>query len=231
MGDFVCKKLIFCVGRGGWRWAQEIFEQFGIIEENNLTKFGVRIEMESSALKDFNNSNCFISNNALEIGPLSWNGTVVPEDHIDFAISSFRSNEDRWKTDKVSFNLIGNRIFKDNGFEQTSRIGQLTFILSNDRVIKEKVSTTLNGKSKLSILPEYDWLGGAIKEISKFIPELEDKGYLHFPTIIPATSKIKIDKNLSTDVSNMFCAGETAGKPGLLFAMLSGIIAADAACK
>lgn len=230
-GDFVCKKLIFCVGRGGWRWAQEVFEQFGIVEENNVTKFGVRIEMEASALKDFNGSNCTISNDDLEVGPFSWNGTVVPEDQVDFAISAFRGNEDRWKTDKVSFNLIGNRVFTNNGFEQTSRIGQLTFILSNDRVIKEKISSSMNGKSKLSILPEYNWLNDALGKVGEFVPELKDKGYLHFPTIIPATAKINVDRNLSTDVPNMFCAGETAGKHGLLFAMTSGIIAAESACK
>jgi uncharacterized FAD-dependent dehydrogenase len=231
MGDFVCKKLIICVGRSGWRWAQAVFNQFGIVENNDVARFGVRVEMEASSLKDMNESHCTISNDSLRLGPFCWNGTVVPEDQIDFAISSFRGNEDRWKTDNVSFDLIGNREFKNNGFEQASRIGQLSFILSNDRVMKEKINAILNKKSKLSILPEYDWLSEAVVEVSKFIPELQDKGYMHFPTIIPMTAKIKLDNRLSTEVSNMFCAGESAGEYGILFSILSGIIAADYAAK
>src|SRR5271166_1250381 len=170
LGEFVCKKIIACVGRGGWRWAQELFESFGIVEENNITKFGIRVEITSSSLKDFNTSNCFIANKDLELGPFSWHGTVVPEDHIDFAISGFRGNEERWETDKTSFNLIGNRVFPNKGFEQTNRIGQLTFILSNDRILKEKISTILNGKSRLSLLPEYDWLPEAINKVAQFVP-------------------------------------------------------------
>jgi uncharacterized FAD-dependent dehydrogenase len=45
------------------------------------------------------------------------------------------------------------------------------------------------------------------------------------------TAKINLDNRLSTEVSNMFCAGESAGEYGILFSILSGIIAADYAAK
>ena len=136
--EIKCKKLIICTGRSGWRWTKSLYEAFDIITNNNYAKFGIRIECSSSVMKDFCKSNCSIFQDDLEIGPLSWAGTVIPEDHLDMAISAFRANEARWKSDKVSFNLIANRLFTNNGFEQTNRIGQLTFILANDRVIKRK---------------------------------------------------------------------------------------------
>lgn len=227
-----CKRLIIAVGRSGWRWAKALYSNFGIIDNNDIARFGVRIEASSSVMKDFNKSNCTISKgDALEIGPLSWYGTVIPEDHLNMAISAFRSNENRWKTDKVSFSLIGNRPFPSGGFEQTDRIGQLTFVLANDRIVKERVSSILTGKSKISGIHEYDWLKEELTQLSQIIPEIATKAYFHVPTILPLAPQINIGNNLETEVDGMFVAGESAGIPGILAAGIMGIAAADAVCK
>lgn len=227
-----CKKVILCFGRGGWREARDIFQKFGLVDKNDVARFGVRIEMPAHTLKDFNKSNCRIMKPSTEIGPLSWFGTVVPEDQTDVAISSFRSNENRWKTDKVSFQFIGNIPYPNEGFEQTDRIAKLTFLLSNDRIVKEKVSSIINKKNKiLSIIPEYNWLPERIREFSTIIPEILTKAYFHIPTIIPMAPSIKITNTLSTEVDGFYVAGESAGVQGLYAAAITGIIAADAACK
>lgn len=227
-----CKKLIFAVGRSGWRWATEIYNQFNIVEENDIAEFGIRFEMSSGVLKDFNKSSCTLSkDDNIKIGPFCWFGSIIPEDHIDMAISAFRSNENRWKTDRVSFTMIGNRIYPNKGFEQTDRIGKLTFVLANDRIIREKVSSILNDKSKLSIIPEYHWLKDAVNDFSEVIPDLPSKAYFHIPTIVPRVPKINISTNLETDVNGLFVAGESTGVSGILFAAITGIVAADMACK
>ena len=231
--EYRCKKLILAVGRSGWRWASEIFANFGIIDNNDVAKFGIRIELNSPNMKEFNKSNCTLTKgNDIEIGPFSWHGTVIPEDHLDMAISAFRSNENRWKTDKVSFSLIGNRPFPGTGFEQTDRIGKLTFVLANDRIIKERVSTIIAGKSKvISPIREYDWLPEVLAELSLAIPEIVTKAYYHVPTIMPLAPKINIGSNLETEVDGLFVAGESAGIHGILAAATTGIIAADSVCK
>ena len=209
-----------------------MYASLGIIDNNDTARFGIRIETNSSVMKDFNKSNCtLLKGNDLEIGPLSWYGTVIPEDHLDLAISAFRSNENRWKSDKVSFNLIGNRPFPEAGFEQTDRIGKLTFVLANDRIVKERVSAILTGKSRISIIPEYEWLKSVITELSAIIPEISTKAYFHVPTIVPSAPKINIGDNLETEVGGMFVVGESAGIHGILAAGTMGIIAADAVCK
>lgn len=230
-GEFACKKLIFCVGRSGWRWAKEIYNDFNIISDNNIAKFGIRAEMPISYMKDFNKSNCTIYNDNIEIGPFSWNGTVIPEDHVDMAISAFRGNEGRWETDKVSFNIIGNRYFKDNGFEQIDRLSKLTFILTNERISKEKISLIMNKKSKISVMSEYDWLIDEISKLTDIIPELQTRGYFHVPTIIPSAPKININKDLSTDVDGLYIAGESSGVSGILSAAMTGIICANSVSK
>lgn len=230
--QYRCKKLILAVGRSGWRWAKDLYSFFGIVENNDTAKFGIRIELNAPVMKDFNKSNCsMVKSDQIEIGPLSWFGTIIPEDHVDLAISAFRSNENRWKSDKVSFSLIGNRPFPETGFEQTDRIGKLTFVLSNDRIIKERVSHILTGKSKISIIPEYDWLKESLEELATAIPELTTKAYYHVPTITPMAPKINIGNNLASEVDGMFVAGESAGIGGILAAACTGIIAADNICK
>lgn len=230
--EYRCKKLIIAVGRSGWRWAKELYAGFGIVDNNDIARFGIRIELNAPVMKDFNKSNCTLTKgDELEIGPFSWYGTVIPEDHLDVAISAFRSNENRWKSDKVSFSLIGNRPFPETGFEQTDRIGKLTFVLSNDRIIKERVAHILTGKSKISIIPEYDWLKETITEFASAIPEIASKAYFHVPTIMPLAPKINIGTNLETEMEGMFVAGESAGIHGILSAGTMGIIAADNACK
>lgn len=230
--SYDCKKLIIAVGRSGWRWARSLYNNFGIVEDNDTAHFGVRIEANSSVMKDFNKSNCTLTKgDSLELGPFSWYGTVIPEDHLDMAISAFRSNENRWKSDKVSFSLIGNRPFPSTGFEQTDRIGKLTFVLANDRIVKERVSAILTGKSRISMIKEYDWLKEDITELAQLIPEVVTKAYFHIPTILPSVPKINIGDNLETEVDGMFVAGESAGIHGILAAGIMGIAAADAVCK
>lgn len=230
--EYRCKKLIIAVGRSGWRWAKELYSNFGIMDNNDIARFGIRIEMNAPVMKDFNKSNCTLTKGSeVEVGPFSWYGTVIPEDHLDVAISAFRSNENRWKSDKVSFSLIGNRHFPETGFEQTDRIGKLTFVLSNDRIIKERVSHILTGKSKISIIPEYDWLKETIAELAVAVPEIATKAYFHVPTIMPLAPKINLGDNLESEIDGMFVVGESAGIHGILSAATTGLMAADNVCK
>lgn len=229
--EYRCKKIIIAVGRSGWRWARDLYNSFGIVDNNDIARFGIRVETNSSIMKDFNKSNCTLTRSDLEIGPLSWFGSVIPEDHVDLAISAFRSNENRWKTDKVSFNLIGNRPFPNEGFEQTDRMGKLAFVLANDRIVKERISAILTGKSRISVIKEYDWLKPVLEEMSLIIPEIATKAYFHVPTILPSAPRINIGDNLETEVDGMFVAGESAGVHGILSAGIMGIIAVDAICK
>jgi len=226
-GEFLAKKVLIAVGRSGWRWATDIFNHFDIVENNDYATFGIHAEISASYMKEFNKSNCTISNNELSIGPFSWNGTIIPEDHVDLTISAFRSNENRWKSDKVSFKIIGRRYFENNGFEQTSRLGKLAFVLANDRLSKEKVSAIVGKRSKISVLPEYDWLVESCEQITNVIPEFMTKGYFQVPTIQPLPPKIAIGTNLETEVDDLFVAGESTGLTGLLAAAVTGSVVAD----
>jgi len=230
--EWQAKKLVMAVGRAGWRWAKEMYESLGIIESNDIARYGVRIEMTADNMCDFKGSNCCLNKGTeVEIGPISWNGTVIPEDHFDTAIAAFRSNENRWKSDKVSFNLIGSRFFEGKGFEQTDRLAKLTFVITNDRIVKERVANIMNGKAKISVIPEYRWLIDTIEELSYAIPEIKSNAYYHAPCIIPMIPQINVGSDFSTEVDGLYVCGESSGISGILVAAMSGIIVAGSVSK
>jgi len=229
-GEFTCNKLILCVGRSGWRWVTNLYKQFGIVADDDWATYGIRLEMPANALREFNKSHCILYKDNLEIGPFNWAGTIIPEDHSDLVISAFRSNEDRWRSEKVSFSLLKSIYHQNDGCAQADRIGKLSFLLSNDRVSREKVSSFLNRHSLLSLLPEYSWLYDTLFEIEKIIPNICTKGYYHIPHISPMPAKIRLGDNLESEIENMFVAGEAAGIYGIMGAAVSGVIAANSAC-
>lgn len=221
------KKVIFCIGRGGWRFAHQVFSNFGLVSNNDFARYGIRVEMPAQILRDFGSSTCTITKDDIEIGPFSWYGTVQPEDHVDTAISTFRSNESRWETDKVSFQFIKNVLMPGKGVDETNRIASLTYLLSNDRILKEKVSSLINGRSKILMIPEYSHIIQDIKDFATIIPEILTKAYFHTPAIIPTPSQIKINSDLSTKLKGFYVAGETANVVGLYGAAIMGAVAAD----
>ena len=226
--EIKCRKIILCIGRGGWRLAHRLYKKFGLVQENNIAKYGIRLETDAINLKELNNSNCtIIKKDQLELGPFSWGGTVIPEDHCDCAITSFRSNEKRWESEKVSFNLIGHIPVNNDAVEQIDRIAKLTFLIANDRVVRERLALLISKKSKLSIMKEYNWIHQYLPELNEMFPNLMVKSYFYFPTIIPMVSKINVNKNLESDLDGMYVAGESAGISGILGAACSGVIAAN----
>lgn len=230
-GQVEAKRVIIAMGRSGWRQVTQLYEEFAIIENNDTAKFGIRIEATSAVMRDFNKSNCTLIKDGLRLGPLSNNGSVVPEDHVDFACASFRSNEGRWNSDKVSFELMADRIFPGKGVEETDRLAQLMFVLCNDRIVKEKLSSIISKKSTISVLKEFDFIIPELKGINEWFPDLISKGYFNIPCVYPMIPNINVGSNFSTKANGVYCAGESGGVHGILAAIVSGLIVGDSVCK
>ena len=230
-GNIYCKKIILSVGRSGWRWVTNLYDDLGIISCDDYAYCGVRLEVSSSLLRDFNKSHLTLYDEDIEIGPFCWNGTIIQEDHSDLVISAFRSNEDRWRSDKVSFSLVKSMHFPNEGSVQADRIGKLSFVLFNDRVSKERVKLFMNNNSLLNQLPEFNWLTSTLERLNEVIPNICNKGYLHVPNIIPMPAEINLGTNLESEIDGMFVAGESAGVFGIAAAATMGAICVDSACR
>lgn len=242
-GEFNCKKLILGVGRTGWRWINAQYKNFGILKDaKSEVKYGVRIEMPSSALTNFKKAHCSLIRGDLEIGPLYWMGSVIQEDHEDMTISAFRSNEERWKTDKVFFSLHKKMAFKDapmplrgnlpkDTCSYIDRIAKLSHLLSGDRVGREKIKNFTKGVGDLAEMPEYSWVNETLYEIESIFPNIISRGYFHVPDIETNISHINIANNLETEVEGLFVSGECAGIKGIAAAGITGAAAAEGAAK
>lgn len=231
--NFTANKILLASGRTGWRWLKNIFTDLEIPYEDDWAEFGLRIEISNQYVKDLNKSNCTISNAKKEItlGPLLWEGTIIPEDHEDLVLSTFRSNEARWHTEKLSFSLLKKIYFPGRGVDENERLTKLSFLLFNDRISKEKIKSLIKKNTILNEIKEFDWTASVLEDLSKYIPELIDKGYFYVPNIMPRPPRVQLNKNLETPVKNIFLAGEAANQFGILSAALTGMIAADGICS
>jgi uncharacterized FAD-dependent dehydrogenase len=231
-GDFVCKKIILGAGRSGWRWVHNLYNKLGILQPSNIATYGIRVEMPASQMKDFNKCHCSFVSDGLKIGPLNWYGSIVQEDHEDMTVAAFRSNENRWKTDKVFFSLYRNIEVKTDPCEYVDRIAKLSHLLSGDRVGREKIRSFVRGDGDLVAMPEYNFIKDSVKEAEKVIPNILNKGYFHVPDIeMTNVNKINIASNLETEIDGLFVAGESAGLKGIAAAAISGVVAAESAVK
>ena len=199
-------------------------KKFGLITDNTEARLGIKIETQSDNLKEFKKSILTLSNpnEQLTLGPFMSNGTVIPEDHIEMAQAAFRSNEPRWQSSYTTFDLL-KTIKVEKACETVDRLSKLTWILGNDRIIKEPTMTILNKKSKLFILEEYKFLTDELKKINSLFPEILEKSYYYAPLIMAEPARIELDEHLETKVPGMYCVGESARIPGLLGAMISGM--------
>jgi len=242
-GDFSCKKLIMSVGRTGWRWVNKQFKDLGLANDSNMeVKYGVKVEMPSSALREFHKAHCSLIRTDLLIGPLHWMGSVIQEDHEDMTLAAFRSNEDRWKSDKVFFS-VQKKIRLDEAVKPTrgnvpldscayvNRLAQLSHCLSGDRVGREKITNFIRGVGDLVTMPEYNWITQTFQDIEQIFPNIISRGYFHVPDIDTSISKINIATNLETEVEGLFVAGESAGVKGIAAAGIMGAAAAEGAAK
>lgn len=246
-GDFNCKKLIMAVGRTGWRWVHDQYKNLGLLQtEQGPVKYGVRVEMPSSALKEFHKAHCSLKRPDLEVGPLHWMGSIIQEDHEDMTIASFRSNEDRWKSDKVFFSVqriipfvevpkaargVSMNVFPATTKAYIDRLAQLSHLLSGFRVGREKITNFSKGLGDLAMMPEYNWIISTLREIEPIFPNIISRGYFHVPDIDTNISNINIANNLETEVDGLFVAGESAGIKGIAAAGITGAAAAEGAAK
>ena len=230
-GEFKAKKVILNVGRGSWRWTNKLFEKLGILRDDRELQYGFRVEMPAQYMKEFSKSHCSFTRDDLHIGPLSWNGSIVQEDHSDVTIAAFRANEGRWESDKVFFSLLTKKKH-DNPREELDRISKLAFLLSGDRVGRDRIKSFIRGdcSSQIDKIPEFQWVKKTIIDLEPLFPQI-GRGYLHSPDIRPMMANINVSSDLETEVNGLFVAGESANMMGIMAAGISGGLAAEGAAR
>jgi uncharacterized FAD-dependent dehydrogenase len=228
---YYAKSIVLASGRTSISWNNEVLSMFNKIEKSNIIQYGIKVEISDKIFGDLNKSIFTLSDKDLLFGKFIWNGTMIPEDRFDYVLSSVRTNESRWESDKVHFDIL-RTVEHENATKELERIANLSFIMANERVIKESLKSIIAGKSKLSILNEYgtkgkSWLVDAINKLESIFPGIISTGKFYYPTIVSSnTYKINLDSKLCLG-DDIYVIGEATGIPGILQAAIMGNYFAD----
>jgi hypothetical protein len=246
---YTAKKIVLGTGRAGWKWTYDFLKKMDLITQNNHIKCGIKIESPDTICGNVNNPVFSLFKKNIEVGPFLWNGKMVPEDQFQFVLPNFRSNEDRWHSDKVYFNIYKNINTKTdptathkNATEELDRLANLTALLAtsttsaniqNERVVKETLKSLMAGKSKIAILDIYGatkkggWLIDAVDDLEKVLPGFIESSKVYIPALAPyGTFKTDLDKNFKV-TDSIYMIGEATGISGILQAAVMGNAFAD----
>ena len=107
------------------------------------------------------------------------NGRITVEKIGDMIIARGRK-EDKFTTGMSNFAAMEVVMLNQ---EEISRIAKIVNVLGNDRLIKEKIRTFIDGKSVLNNLTEFDGLTLIFNNINNIAPGFLDNGWYYAPEI------------------------------------------------
>jgi len=108
------------------------------------------------------------------------NGKITIEKKSGMLIAHGETNE------KVDTGLVNFAVVADIGSQQKDldRVVQIVNVLGNDRLIRERVKTFIDGHSILSKIPELVGLQEAFRDINKIMKGFEQSAWYYAPEAI-----------------------------------------------
>ena len=139
---------------------------------------GFKVEVASrfigkGFLCQFNES----GNEQIKLLDLNRDGKIVIEKIDKMLIVHGQKTEPRFETGLANFSLLAKLKSKDEGI----RIIKIINVLGNDRLIRERISAFVNGRSMLSALPELAPLKDAFIKLEEMRPGLIKTGWYYAP--------------------------------------------------
>lgn len=138
---------------------------------------GVRVELANRFLivddleSEFNSAH-----DTTKIFDIYQEGKITVEKKDSMLIARGAKNEKN-STGLVNFSVMVEVV---NG-EEIKRVVQIINVLGNDRLIREKVSTFVNGKSSLNAIPEMNELKKAFINLDSILPGFLKAGWYYAP--------------------------------------------------
>lgn len=106
------------------------------------------------------------------------NGRITIHKNNGMLIAHGEKNE---KGDNGLVNFAVVSVIDGQKERDVKRIVQIVNVLGNDRLIRERVKTFVDGKSMLSKIPEMQCLSSAFKDIEKLMPGIISSGWYYAP--------------------------------------------------
>lgn len=113
---------------------------------------------------------------------IHYNGKITVEKVNSVVVAKGEKNK-KGKTGLVNFAVMSPL----ESQQEVIRIVQIINVLGNDKLIKERVSTFVSGKSLLNSIPELSPIKSAFKDMEEIIPGFVKAGWYYAPEAILGT--------------------------------------------
>jgi len=149
-----------------------------IIEAKNMTLYlGVRVEIanrffNAKEIKQYNRRN-----KNTKVLDIHSGGRITVEKTDHMLIARGEKNE-KYDTGMVNFSVVGTM---SSGAKEVKRVVQIINVLGNDRLIRERVYTFVEGRSVLGSIPELYALNQAFENLEKIMPGFVKAGWYYAP--------------------------------------------------
>jgi len=227
--SYKARKVLLSTGRSSQQWWEDLPKNFNTTSSAHHFNIGIRIELPSHLLdnslsKDFEHKLAWDRwRTSMPIRKMN----IETEEVADLKIANSRQCHNGKKT-YCSF-AISSDINSQNSPADQQRLIALSNVLSDFQLSREPVSKLVNGDSVLSPIPEYAMFAKPIKELSKFIPSLVERGMLFSPEANLNVRKYNISPSGETTMSGLYMMGDVSGhQNSFVQAAISGLRTANA---
>lgn len=142
---------------------------------------GVRVEIANrflprkNLIKQYNKTHT-----STQLFDLYQDGKITVEKNCSMLIARGAKNDKGKSSGLVNFSVMA----EINKMEEARRVIQIVNVLGNDRLIREKVSVFVSGRSILNALPELAELKLAFKDLDSIMPGFIKSGWYYAPEAI-----------------------------------------------
>ena len=258
------EKVVVATGRRGADWLEKLCKEHNILHEAGVVDIGVRVEVRNEIMEDVNN---VLYESKLIGYPEPFKNKVrtfcqnpggfVSQENYDnnLAVVNGHSYKEI-KSNNTNLSILCSAKFKDpfnQPIEYAEKVGELTNMLANGRVLVQRYGDILDGKrtwqkelDRSNVKPTLvDAVAGDItyampyrpmlniinfiKAVDEVVPGFASpETLLYSPELKFYSNKIKMDENLNTNIQNLHCLGDSSGwTRGLMMASIMGVYMAQ----
>lgn len=255
------KTTVIATGRKGADWLEKQCATHGILHVPGTVDIGVRVEVRNEIMEEVNN---VLYESKLIGYPAPFGNKVrtfcqnpggfVSQENYDnnLAIVNGHSYKEK-KSENTNLAILCSHNFRtpfDQPIEYAKRVGELTNMLANGRILVQRFGDILEGKrtwqeelDRSNVRPSMpDAVAGDITSalsyrtmmnIISFIKAADEvvPGFAAYETLLYApeikfySNRVKMDEELNTNIKGLHCLGDSSGwTRGLMMASVMGVV-------
>lgn len=226
-GEYVGKRVILGMGRGGPRWLKSITNNLDLEFEQDSFDFGIRLEFPYKSMEECLSKSSHFSfkfGDYKTTAPVV-NGTVETEEIGEVRISNGRIINSH-KSVNTNIGIL-KRFQSNNAEEDLYRLVEIVNVLCDGQLLREPVNKLLTSTSVASPVPEFDSLKDGVQKLVDVFPSLQTRCAVYAPEARLNTNRYKLSQSWQSGIEGLYIIGDMSGRTrSFVQAACSGLLAA-----